>query len=72
MSDNGALISELANSDSDMESNSSPTKHTPYSTYSSNCSSNHPAYNEMALKIASNSEQNRQNNDLIVIIFKVI
>ena len=43
VSDSAAWSTDLiTNSDSDLESNS-PSKYTPYSTYSSNCSSSHNA-----------------------------
>lgn len=55
VSDSAAWSTDLINnSDSDFESNS-PSKYTPYSTYSSNCSSHHPLLNQSLITELSNT-----------------
>lgn len=63
VSDSAAWSTDLiTNSDSDFESNS-PSKYTPYSTYSSNCSSStHPPLNQSLIsQLASSSNQTQSN-----------
>lgn len=61
VSDSAAWSTEMNNnSDSDFESNS-PSKYTPYSTYSSNSSSIHPALNQSMLNDFVQSTQSLQN-----------
>ncbi|CAF0809811.1 unnamed protein product [Brachionus calyciflorus] len=61
VSDNAAWSTDMINnSDSDFESNS-PSKYTPYSTYSSNCSSSHPPLNQSLINdfVQSTNQSNQ-------------
>jgi hypothetical protein len=63
VSDGAAWSTEMLNnnSDSDLESSNSPSKYTPYSTYSSSCSS-HPPLNQSLLSDMANVSANNAAN----------
>lgn len=65
VSDSAAWSTDLINnSDSDFESNS-PSKYTPYSTYSSNCSSStHPPLNQSLISELASSNQINSNMNI--------
>ncbi len=64
VSDGAAWSTDLINnSDSDLESNS-PSKYTPYSTYSSVCSgNNHPSINELTTNNNNRTNVNMTSNN---------